>query len=245
VKYTTYKKFYLLIFFFLLLIVLILPKIYYVLFGEEISFWIGFFLLISISVLTLPWFAKDFIPFEDIKQPGEYLNELLDGLKNDGVDVVNEALSSLAHPFNLKREKEKTELMRWRKERERMEYESNRNGLDLLDIKANINDKIQNTNITKRQVRLLDKILDELQLDNINPAQCLLLVKALDTSANSEAQILMNSEMIKEQLNKMKAETEILNQKAKQEKAQARMTNYDVLSEIREDVKRKRTTGNN
>jgi hypothetical protein len=235
VKYSRYKK----IYSFILAGLFIICLIAWIITGRAEVFLI----FLSIGVLAFPWLLKDLYPFEDIKQPKEYLNDLIDGLKNDGVDVVNEALSSLTHPFMVKREKEKNELLGLKATGQKINIDLKRDEADLENIKAEVDDKIQETNITKRQIILLDKILNEVQLDNITPAQCLLLVKALDTTSTAEAQILMNNEMISEQLNKMKAETDILKQKARQEKAQSKLKDYDVISEIRADVKRRRASG--
>jgi len=107
-------------------------------------------------------------------------------------------------------------------------------GIQLDRAKAEIEDLRANTHLTKIKGRLLEKIVDELNIDSISASQAFVLVKALNPNANAEYGA--QDAMIAEQLEKMKVENRKSLAQARREEYQADLEGHNVQAQIRENA---------
>jgi len=97
-------------------------------------------------------------------------------------------------------------------------------------LKADNAEKLARANLTQAQVRLVNNVVDGIDLDKPTYAQVLLLVKALDPKATADVNASATEEMLKEQLREMhlKNEGEVIKNEDRQADVDLKKFNYEV-----------------
>lgn len=93
------------------------------------------------------------------------------------------------------------------------------------------------------QGRLLEKIINELDLDNITPEQAFILVKALNPEANAAIDFASQQLMVEAKIEQMKAQTEKLKHEADYQKEVSRHKRFETDEHILEEKARKNDPG--
>lgn len=105
------------------------------------------------------------------------------------------------------------------KDRERelaMKEKMNDAKIDVMKIKVNDDSKY-----AQARADLLDRIIEEMDFNNISPSQAFVLINALSPGTLDDTNFQTKAEMIKEELNKMRAETQYKSAEAKEKQAAA------------------------
>lgn len=118
-----------------------------------------------------------------------------------------------------KRQVEIEDLQNQAKERaKRLEMEEKMNDVKIKVIETKVNDE---SRFNKSRSELLDKIVKEMDMNNINPSQAFILINALAPGANDDLNFQTRADLIREELEKMKAENRYKTAEAKEREAQA------------------------
>jgi hypothetical protein len=104
-------------------------------------------------------------------------------------------------------------------------------------VKAEIEQMRAHTRLTELQVYLLQKIVMEVDLNSITPAQAFVLVKALNPAADARVDFASQQLMIEAQLERMKAETAIKIHEGRKEAVKADQARYNLDKSKEEDKK--------
>ena len=86
----------------------------------------------------------------------------------------------------------------------------------VLEVKMN-----DDSTFNKARAGLLDKIIEEMDMNNINPSQAFVLINALSPGSTDDINFQTRSEMVKQELEKMKAETKYKYAEADEREAEA------------------------
>jgi hypothetical protein len=104
---------------------------------------------------------------------------------------------------------------------DRIDDENNLRKAQVAKVKAEADQLQANAQLTSLQAKLLHKIIDYLDFDNITPEIAFILVKALNPLAGKDIDLASQQLLIEGQLEKYKAETEKIRAEAKQEATKA------------------------
>jgi len=99
---------------------------------------------------------------------------------------------------------------------------------ETLLLKAQVNKAVNEARMVGLQADLLDKIITELDINNITPEQAFVLVKALNPEASANVDFASQQLMLEAQIDRMKAETLKKKYEAEREAQQSRLEKYDV-----------------
>lgn len=124
------------------------------------------------------------------------------------------------------------EIERIKKEHEdhlqRIDDQAESRALENERVRSEIKQMRANIRLTELQGELLSKVIREMDVDNINPSQAFLLVKALNPKGEQETDFHAKQEMLNEELEKMRVENEKLKQEARKEQAEADLFSLDA-----------------
>lgn len=88
-------------------------------------------------------------------------------------------------------------------------------------MKAEIDQLKTSTQLTGMQVRLLDKIIGELDLNNISPGMAFVLIKSMNPNADANVDFASQQLILEQQIERMKAETLKIRHEGTQQEAQS------------------------
>lgn len=103
-------------------------------------------------------------------------------------------------------------------------------------LRAEIDNMKTMNALTNMQVKLLDKVITEFDLNHITPEQAFVLVKAMNPQASADVDFYSQRMLVEQQLERMKAETAKIIEQAKQEGSQAKLaeaTADDTIKRLR------------
>jgi hypothetical protein len=154
----------------------------------------------------------------------------------DNLIKINDSITDMQHKLfiqpqvlnhmisgNLLRMRQEMELQirQHQDNMDRLDDENEMRKAQVAKVKAEAAQLEANAILTQLQGTLLRRIIDELDLSNITPQQAFVLVKALNPLAGKDIDLASQQLLIEGQLEKYKAEAEMIRAQAKQEETEA------------------------
>lgn len=113
----------------------------------------------------------------------------------------------------------------------RIELEKDKASAEIYVMKLKAGD---DSDISKKRAKALDMVIEEMNMDNISPAEVYLLIKLLDTSNTTDFIDFENKiKVMGEELEKMRVQNDILKSEAKEKKAKAN----EVEAQSKQNIK--------
>lgn len=146
------------------------------------------------------------------------------------LDLVTEKYNSEIENLKLDLKHKQTDLNKKEMEIEEMKFKIKERERELAmkeklnDVKAKVLEMkmTDDSAFSKSRTGLLDTIIEEMDMNNINPSQAFVLINALSPGTIEDINFQTRAEMVKEELEKMKAERKYKSAEALEKEAEAK-----------------------
>ncbi|WP_319526161.1 hypothetical protein [uncultured Desulfosarcina sp.] len=164
------------------------------------------------------WWVNQKLPMDN--QRLSHLNDYINEIQRVNSSITDMQAELFVQPQILQyviekrlieaRQQIEIEVKRHEREINKYTQEINRDKLETARVQAEIRNTISQTRIVDLQGKLLEKLIDDLDIKNITPEIAIIIIKALDPNAQVDLASATNHPLIKSLVDKMEQQTRSL-----------------------------------